>query len=138
MVQGPQLAQPAIAGIAERLTIPPSPAETGLLSGAATNTRVAEAASRPARAENSAPDDVVTGFTETGNAAVIAQTQGVRAELVRAETMLQIAQKAFAAIEIIYAGMQELAEMALDEDLTEGERATLAAAFQDLKQQIDK
>ena len=69
---------------------------------------------------------------------MIAQTQGVRAELVRAETMLQIAQKAFAAIEIIYAGMQELAEMALDEDLTEGERATLAAAFQDLKQQIDK
>ena len=79
----------------------------------------------------------MTVLTRNGEAQAIAQTQGLTAELVRAETMLQIAQEAFTAIEIIYAGMQDLAEMALNENLTDDQRAILNAAFQELKQDID-
>ena len=136
MIQGPQTVQRAPAGSAEHRTNPPSPAEPDLPSAAASGARVAEATSGLARTEFSTTDHVVTDLTKTGKARAIVQTQGLRAELVRAETMLQIARQAIAAIEIIYAGMQELAELALDEDLTEGERAILAAAFQDLKQGI--
>ena len=54
----------------------------------------------------------------------------------RAETMLQIALEAYEAIGTAYGGLQALAELAGNENLTDDERATLDAAFQNLKQDI--
>ncbi|MDA1324695.1 MAG: hypothetical protein O3C34_08105 [Proteobacteria bacterium] len=141
MVQGPQPAQPAGIGSAQRLTKPPVPVERESPSAVGDDARIAVAASGSARTEKSTTgkstsEDVVAAATETGKAGAIARNQEQRAELGRAETMLQIALEAYEAIGTVYGGLQALAELAGNENLTDEERATLNAAFQNLKQDI--
>jgi hypothetical protein len=80
---------------------------------------------------------VVTPPIVTGRTGATAQTEGRRADLIRAETVLQIAQEALSSIDLIYSGMQDLADLAHDENLTDGERAAIAAAFQNFAQGIE-
>jgi len=146
MVQGPQTAQPAGIGSAQRLTKPPVPVERDAPSAVDDDARSAVATSGSARTEistteksttgNLTSEDVVAASTETGKAGAIARSQGQRAELGRAESMLQIALEAYAAIGAAYGGLQALAGLAGNENLTDDERASLDAAFQNLKQDI--
>lgn len=138
MIQGPQLINQALSHVAERLVDPVQPAEREILSSAINGGRFARSAEGVAGTEKAATGDVVTVFTRTANREAIAhiQTEGLRSELVRAETMLQIAQEAFTAIEILYDGLLEIAVMALDEDLTKDQRKDLNAAFQELLQDV--
>lgn len=138
MIQGPLQVQGVAPDIAHRLIDPPSSSKIELLSTAARNARSVEAADGLSRAERSGAADVATVFTRTSSPEAITQleTEGLRSELVRAETILQIAQEAFTAIEVIYGGMQELVRIALDEGLTKNQRIVLNDAFQELKQDI--
>ena len=141
MVQGPQPAQPAGSGSAQRLTKLPLTVERNAPLAVGDGVRSAVATSGSARTEESitgksTSDDVGAASTDIGKAGAIARNQGQRAELARAETMLQIALEAFEAIGTVYGGLQALAELAGNEHLADHERATLNAAFQNLKQDI--
>lgn len=138
MFQGPQLVQHSLSVIRDRLINPVLPAEPEALPSDANARQFSEASSAVTRADGAGVSDVVTAFTRAGEVEAVARTQGLRAELVRAETMLQITQEAFTAIEVLYGGMKELAELALNENLTAAQRADLDAAFQELKQDIEE
>ena len=139
MIQGPQLVNQALSGVAERLLNPAVTADPERLTNAINSARLAEASNRLMRTERAATDDVATVFTRAGGPEAIAriETHGMRSELVRAETMLQIAQEAYTAIEVLYGGMAELARLALDESLTVEQRQALNGAYQELKQDVE-
>ena len=94
MVQGPQTAQPAGIGSAQRLTKPPVPVERDAPSAVDDDARSAVATSGSARTEistteksttgNLTSEDVVAASTETGKAGAFARSQGQRAEMGRA------------------------------------------------------
>ncbi|MBT5050664.1 MAG: hypothetical protein HOM58_19330 [Rhodospirillaceae bacterium] len=120
MIQGPQLAQHAVNGTTER------PIEAALPFAPAA----------PARTDRESGEPVVTDVTRTEEAEAVAQSRTLRPELVRAETMLQVAQEALAEIAHIHDGMRALAETALGDEISASQRADLTAAYQDLEQSV--
>jgi flagellin-like hook-associated protein FlgL len=136
MTHGLQPLQRALDGIAQRLIHPPSPTEPELLPAASPGAGGEDAANGLSRTARPTADSVAAALTKPGSADAAARTEGLRAELVRAETMLKVAHEAFAAVDIIHNGMEEIARIAVDETLTPDERVTLDAAYQALKQDI--
>ncbi len=129
MVQETQSTQQAVSGVTRQPARTAAPLPDLLTRvPAAVNTRAPEQS--PALADVDA--------TDPGSAKVetVARSRNLRAELVRTETVLQIAEEAYAAIEAAYNGIGELAGLSKTGDLTPNERATLDAAIELLRRHI--
>lgn len=134
MIPGPQLAQQAFSGTAERLTGPALPAGPESLSESPPPPEMTDLSPT----EEPAAASRITDVTTTDEAEAVARNSELKAGLARAETTLQIAEEAVAAIEYIHGAMEALAETALKEGLSEKQRADVNAAFQELKRTIDQ